>query len=209
MSTAQVETPPPKTSAGRKVARVAFYIGIALVVFVGGVLAIAATKPDDLHVERNALVSASPGVVFAIINDLHRWNEWSPYDKLDPNMKKTHKGAEAGPGASYEWNGNDNVGEGRLTIVDSKPGELVAMKLEFTRPFNCQNTVNFKLEPTDGGTRVHWIMDGKTNFFCKVMSVFISMDEMCGAQFEEGLASLNNVAKADEAKAQKPGAETE
>lgn len=209
MSTTQVETPPPKTSVGRKVARVVLYIGIALVVFVGGVLAIAATKPDDLHVERSALVSAPPPVVFAIINDLHRWSEWSPYEKYDPNMKKAIKGPDAGPGATYEWNGNDNVGEGKLTIAASKPDEIITMKLEFTRPFNCQNDVNFKLEPTDGGTRVRWIMDGKTNFFCKVMSVFISMDEMCGAQFEEGLANLNTLAKADEAKASDVKTETQ
>src|SRR5688500_17285242 len=108
MSTTQVETRPTKVTFGRKVARVALYLGIALVVFVGGVLAIAATKPDALHVERNALISASPDVVFAIINDLSRWSEWSPYNKYDPSMKKTFKGPDAGAGASFAWNGNDN-----------------------------------------------------------------------------------------------------
>lgn len=209
MATTQVETPPAKPTLGRKIARVALYLGIALVVFVGGVLAIAATKSDDLHVERSALISASPSVVFAIITDLHRWSEWSPYDKYDPNMKKTIKGAESGTGAIYEWNGNDNVGEGRLTIAEARPNELVAMKLEFIRPFEGLNDVKYKIEPTEGGSRVSWIMDGKMNYFCKVMSVFISMEKMCGADFEAGLANLNNVAKADEAKAQKSESESE
>lgn len=176
------------------------YLGFGLFVLIGGVLAVAATKPDDLHVARTALVSAPPDEVFAIINDLHQWGKWSPYDKYDPQMKKVLKGADSGPGAIYEWNGNDNVGEGRLTIMESKPAELVKMKLEFSRPFECTNEVNFKLEPTDGGTRVSWIMDGKNTFFSKVISVFISMDGMVGSQFEEGLENLNKLVKSSAGK---------
>ena len=106
-------------------------------------------------------------------------------------MKKTFEGPSSGPGAIYAWNGNNEVGEGRMTIVESKPGELVTMKLEFSRPFKCTNEVNFKLEPSGGGTRVSWIMDGKNNFMTKAMSLFMNMDKMVGKDFEQGLANLN------------------
>ena len=110
-------------------------------------------------------------------------------------MKKTFEGPSSGPGASYAWNGNNAVGEGRLTIVESKPAELITMKLEFSRPFKCTNEVNFKLEPSPGGTRVSWIMDGKNNFMTKAMSLFMNMDKMVGKDFEQGLANLSGVAQ--------------
>jgi hypothetical protein len=112
-------------------------------------------------------------------------------------MKKSFEGPSAGAGASYAWNGNNQAGEGVLTIVESKPGELVAMDLKFTRPFACHNQVNFKLVPTESGTRVSWIMDGKNSFVGKAFSTFMNMDKMVGAQFEEGLANLNASAQAE------------
>ena len=174
------------------------YITIAVVVvllFVA-LLIFIATRSDTLHVERSAQINAPAEVVFAIINDLHQWSLWSPYDKRDPHMQKTFEGAPVGPGASYAWNGNKEVGAGRLTIVESTPGELVTMQLEFTRPFACQNRVDFKLVPTAGGTRVSWIMEGKNNFISKAMSLIINMDKMVGTDFEQGLANLNAVAQA-------------
>jgi uncharacterized protein YndB with AHSA1/START domain len=173
------------------------YITIAIVVgllFLALVIFIA-TRSDTLHVERSALINAPADVVFAIINDLHQWILWSPYDKRDPHMQKTFEGAPVGPGASYAWNGNKEVGEGRLTIVDCTPGELVTMQLEFTRPFACQNRVDFKLVPTADGTRVSWIMEGKNNFISKAMSLIINMDKVVGTDFEQGLANLNSVAQ--------------
>ncbi len=139
-------------------------------------------------------------MIFSIINDLHQWGLWSPYDKRDPNMKKTFDGPRSGPGAVYSWNGNNDVGEGRLTITGSKPGELVSMKLEFSRPFKATNDVNFKLEPSQGGTRVSWIMDGKHNFVMKAMSLFMNMDQMVGKDFEQGLANLSAMAHAEAVK---------
>lgn len=174
------------------------YVTIAIVVvllFVALVIFIA-TRSNTLHVERSALINAPADVVFGIINDLHQWSLWSPYDKRDPNMQKTFEGAPVGPGASYAWNGNKEVGEGRLTIVDCTPGELVTMRLEFTRPFACQNRVDFKLVPAADGTRVSWIMEGKNNFISKAMSLIINMDKMVGTDFEQGLANLNSVAQA-------------
>jgi hypothetical protein len=173
-------------------------IGIILAIAVVIVAAVAyiATRPEDFRVERSALIDAPSEVVFSIINDLHQWSRWSPYDKYDPNMKKTYEGPSTGPGSSYAWNGNNHVGEGRLTIVATKPGELVTMKLEFSRPFKCTNQVNFKLAASGRGTRVSWIMDGKYTFVAKAMKLFMDMDKMVGNDFEQGLANLNAVAQA-------------
>jgi len=181
---------------------VAIIIGIGVVVLVIALaLAFIATRPADFRIERSAQIDAPRDVIFSIINDLHQWSQWSPYDKRDPNMKKTHEGPSSGPGAIYTWNGNNQVGEGRLTIVKSKPGELVSMKLEFSRPFKCSNEVNFKLALSEGGTRVSWIMDGKNNFMAKAMSLFMNMDKMAGKDFEQGLVNLNRVAQATSVKA--------
>ena len=169
-------------------------IGIIVILIVALLLFIV-TRSDKMHIERTAQINAPADVVFAIINDLHQWGLWSPYDKRDPQMQKTYEGAPTGPGSSYAWNGNKDVGEGHLTIVDSKPGELVTMQLEFTRPFACQNRVDFKLVPVTGGTQVSWIMEGKNTFFSKAMSLFISMDKMVGTDFEQGLVNLNAVAE--------------
>ena len=178
------------------------FIGIGVVVLlIIAALAFIATRPADFRIERSAQVDAPRDVVFSVINDLRRWSEWSPYDKRDPNMKKTFEGASSGPGAIYTWGGNNQVGQGRMTIVASKPGELVSMKLEFSRPFKCTNEVNFKLAPSGGGTRVNWIMDGKNNFMTKAISLFMNMDKMVGKDFEQGLVNLNSVAQAASSKA--------
>jgi hypothetical protein len=174
----------------------ALYIGIGVAVFLVAFIAFIASRPTDYRVERSATVNASPDTVFAIINDLHQWGLWSPYDGRDPNMKKTYSGPDAGPGAGYAWNGNKDVGEGKLTIVSCKPGELVTMKLEFTRPFVCTNEVNFKIQPVAGGSRVSWIMDGKNNFMSKTAGLFINMDKMIGTDFEKGLENLGRVVQA-------------
>jgi hypothetical protein len=175
----------------------AISIGIVVVVLIIAAIAFIATRPSNSRIQRSAQINAPADVVFSIINDLRRWAEWSPYDKRDPNMKKTFEGPSAGPGAIYIWNGNSQVGEGRLTIVESKPGELVSMRLEFSRPFKGNNEVNFKIVPSDGGTRVSWIMDGKNTFMTKFMSIFMDMDKMVGTDFEHGLANLNNVAQTE------------
>jgi uncharacterized protein YndB with AHSA1/START domain len=174
----------------------AISIRIAVLVLIIAAVAFIATRPASFRYQRSANVSAPPHSVFAIINDLHQWSRWSPYDKRDPNMKKSFGGPSEGPGASYTWNGNNQVGEGRLTIEESKPGELVRMKLEFSRPFKATNEVNFVLVPSEGGTRVSWIMDGKKNFMSKAMSLVMDMDKMVGTDFEQGLANLNTVAQA-------------
>jgi carbon monoxide dehydrogenase subunit G len=178
-------------------------IGIGVVVLILlGLVAYVATRPTDFRIERSAQVSAPREVVFGIINDFRQWGRWSPFDKRDPNMKKNFEGPASGPGAIYTWNGNSEAGEGRMTIVESKPGELISMKLEFSRPFKASNVVNFKLAPSEGGTRVSWIMDGKHNFVMKAMSLFMDMDKMVGKDFEQGLVNLNSVAQATTINAQ-------
>lgn len=174
-------------------------IGVVVLLMIAA-LAFMATRPADFRIERSAQVDASRNVVFSIINDLRRWGEWSPYEKRDPNMKRIFEGPSSGPGAIYTWSGNNQVGEGRMTIVESRPGELVSMELEFSRPFKSTNEVNFELTASEGGTRVTWIMDGKNNFRTKAMSLFMNMDEMVGKDFEQGLANLNRVAWAESLK---------
>ena len=174
-----------------------WYFVIGAVVVIGLLLAYVATRPDSFRVQRSAVVEAPPEEVFEIINDLTQWGRWSPYDGRDPQMQKEYFGPKSGVGAQYAWNGNNQVGAGKMTIIESKPGELVGMKLEFSRPFKCCNDVNFTLEPVSRGTKVSWIMDGKNTFFSKAMSLVMSMDKMCGPDFEKGLASLNEVAKAE------------
>lgn len=168
-------------------------IGV-VVVLVGGLLAFAASKPSGFHYERSAQVDSPPEAVFPIINDLHNWDRWSPWEKRDPKMKKTHSGAESGPGAVYEWEGNGQVGAGRMTVMKVDPPRLVNMKLEFFKPFVGTNDVNFHVVPSGTGSKVTWAMDGKSAFPVKVMSIFMDMDKMIGRDFEEGLSNLNAVA---------------
>jgi hypothetical protein len=172
-------------------------IGIGVLLLVVAVLVFIVTRPGNLHVERSAQINARPAVVFSIINDFQHWHEWSPFDKHDPNMKTTISTPSAGPGAVYTWSGNDEVGEGSMMLLESKPDELVSIDLEFTRPFAAKNQVKFKLTPVGDGTEVTWILDGKNNFIAKAMSVFMDMDAMLGKDFDEGLANLNAVAQAE------------
>jgi hypothetical protein len=179
----------------------ATYAGIAAVVLIGALLALIVSRPNEYRVERTAVIDAPPEVVFPLINNLQNFGLWSPYDKRDPNMQRTFSGPAAGPGAAYAWNGNNDVGEGRLTIMKSVLNELVEMKLEFVRPFKCTNQVHFPLERVDGGTRVSWIMDARNNFMSKAMSLVMNMDKMIGDDFAQGLVNLNHVAREEAGKA--------
>lgn len=172
-------------------------IGIALGVAVVGLLAFIVSRPAAFRVERAAQLGAPPGVVFGLINDLHRWALWSPWEKMDPSSQKTFSGSPAGAGAIYDWAGNDKVGEGRMTILSATPKERVQLKLEFLKPFQATNDVQFLLKPTEGGTQVRWVMTGENGFLGKAISVFMDMDKMVGKDFEAGLAELRRVAEAE------------
>ncbi len=169
---------------------------ITLAVIVVIFVIVAALQPADYRVTRSASVAAPSGVVFAQVNDLHKWESWSPWEKLDPAMKRVHEGAPAGTGAVYAWAGNSKVGEGRMTITESRPNELIRMKLEFIKPFASTCTTEFALKPESDQTAVTWIMTGKKDFISKAMCLFMSMDKMIGGDFEKGLANLKSLSEA-------------
>ena len=170
---------------------------LVLVVLVGAAAAYVATRPDAYHVERSASIEAPAATVFAQIDDLSVWKEWSPWEKKDPAMKRTVSATPSGVGATYAWEGNKEVGKGKMTITSSLPGEKVGEKLEFIEPFQSQADITFKLAAeTPTTTKVTWAMDGKHNFISKAFSVVKPMDGMIGKDFEEGLAGLKKVAEA-------------
>jgi uncharacterized protein YndB with AHSA1/START domain len=181
------------------------FIAIALAVAIGAALIYAATAPDTFVISRAALIEAPPERIFPLINDLHAQSQWSPFEK-DPNMKRVHSGAPAGKGAIYEWDGNRQVGAGRIAITDSLPPSRVSLALDMSRPFEAHNKVDFVLEPdgaaandtrtkvsTKVSTKVTWAMQGRQPFMAKLMSLFINCDKMVGREFEQGLAKLKAI----------------
>lgn len=159
------------------------------------VLVLAMLKPDSFRVERSTTISAPPEKVFALIQDFHQWGQWSPWEKIDPEMKRTHSGAESGPGAVYAWDGNDQVGNGRMEIIEAASPSKVSIQLDFLKPFEAHNTAEFTLAPEGDGTQVTWAMFGPNLFVGKVMQVFMSMDSMMGKDFETGLANMKAAAE--------------
>jgi carbon monoxide dehydrogenase subunit G len=170
-------------------------IVIVVVALIAGVLIFAATKPDTFRVERAASIKAPPEKIFALINDFQRWGAWSPWEKKDPAMKRTFGPVTSGKGAMYAWEGNKDVGQGRMEIVESVPPSKVSLKLDFVKPFEAHNLVEFALEPKGDATNVTWSMQGDTPYFAKIIHVFINMDSMVGKDFEAGLANLKAAAE--------------
>jgi uncharacterized protein YndB with AHSA1/START domain len=168
---------------------------LVLVVLVVAVLGFAATKPDTLRVERSTSINAPAGRIFPLISDFHQWSSWSPYEKRDPAMQRTFSGAPSGKGAIYEWNGNSDVGSGRMEIVDAPAPSKVVIKLDFITPFEGHNMAEFVLTPAGNATNVTWSMQGPNQFIGKVMSVFIDMDDMIGTDFAAGLANLKTISE--------------
>lgn len=166
-----------------------------LAVAIVGVLVAASTKPDDFRIQRSASITAPPEKIFPLINDFRAFGSWSPYEKLDPAMKRSYTGAAAGKGAVYAWEGDGQAGAGRMEITESASPSRIALNLDFTKPFEAHNIVEFTLEPRGGATIVTWAMHGPTPFLAKVMHVFINFDRMVGADFETGLANLKTLAE--------------
>jgi hypothetical protein len=163
---------------------------VAIIFFV-----VIAGRPDEFIVSRWTKISASPEKVFPHVNDFHKWEAWSPWAKLDPACKNSFDGASAGVGAGFAWAGNKKVGEGRMTILESRPGDLIRIKLEFLKPFKATNAAGFTFKPEDNQTVVTWSMSGKSNFFFKVFGLFMNCDNMVGKDFEKGLATMKSVAE--------------
>ena len=171
------------------------WIAAVIVVVIAGVLAYAATQPDTFRVQRSASIKAPPDKVFAMISDLEAWAAWSPYEKKDPAMKRTFGAITAGKGATYAWQGDSNVGEGRMEIVEAAPPNKLVIKLDFLKPFEAHNTAEFTLEPKGEGTLVTWAIYGPSAYVTKVMGLFFNIDAMIGRDFEAGLADLKTAAE--------------
>lgn len=168
-----------------------------LVIGVAGILGYAATQPDTFRIERAAEIQAPPEKIYAILSDFRRSPEWSPFEKTDPDMKRTFSGAERGKGAIYEWDGNSEAGAGRIEIVEAAEPSKLVLSLDFVRPMEGHNTVEYTLAPEGNTTSVTWAMHGPLPFVSKVMCVFFDMDEMVGGMFEQGLANLKKLAETE------------
>jgi hypothetical protein len=169
-------------------------IVIVVIVLVAAVVAIAMTKPDSFRVERRTSIKSSSNKIFPLIDDFHNWSSWSPWERMDPAMRRTHSGAASGKGAIYEWEGNSKVGKGRMEILEASPSKVI-IKLDFLKPFEGHNVAEFTFEPQSDSTSVTWAMYGPAPFFSKVMQVFMSMDKMIVKDFDSGLANLKAIAE--------------
>jgi hypothetical protein len=169
-------------------------IAIAAIIVV--FLIIVAMQPGEFRVTRSADVAAPQAAVFDQVNDLHKFEKWNPWGKIDPAMKVSYEGAAAGVGSVYKWAGNKEVGEGQMTITESRPSDLVRIKLEFFKPFASVADTEFTFKPQGHQTAVTWSMSGKNNFIAKAMCLFMSMDKMIGGQFENGLADMKTIVEA-------------
>jgi hypothetical protein len=154
---------------------------------------IVALQPASFRISRSAAVSAPPQMVFEQVNDFHKWEAWNPWGKIDPAMKHGYDGPASGPGAVYSWAGNKEVGEGRMTIIESRPNDLVRVKLDFFKPFAATNMAEFTFKPEGNTTLVTWSMSGDKNFMAKAVHLFMNMDKMIGEQFDKGLASMKAI----------------
>jgi hypothetical protein len=168
---------------------------IAVLVLIAAVLILAAMRPHSFRVQRATSIGAAPDRIFPLINDFKHWSSWSPYERKDPAMQRTFTGEQSGKGAVYEWDGNSQVGKGRMQITDVSVPSRVTIKLDMIKPMEGHNIVNFTLEPRGGATQVTWAMRGSCAYMAKVMGLFLDMDKMIGKDFESGLANLKTQAE--------------
>lgn len=163
---------------------------LVLVGIVVLILVVASTRPSTFRVVRTATIDAPPEKIFPLLNDFRGWASWSPWERMDPAMERNHSGAASGVGAKYHWRGNKKVGEGSMEILESAPPLRLKLRLDFIKPFEGHNQIEFTLAPTGSGTTVAWDMHGPANLMTKVMGLFMSMDKMIGKDFEAGLENL-------------------
>ncbi len=171
------------------IAVIAVVLGLAIAI----VLIIAATKPNSFSVQRATLVKAPAEEIYPFINDFHQWGSWSPYEHKDPAMKRTYSGAASGKGAVYAWDGDRNVGSGRMEILDASTPAKIVIKLDFFTPFEGHNTAEFTMLPQGNATNLTWLMHGPAPFMAKIMHMFMNIDRMVGKDFEIGLANLKRL----------------
>lgn len=175
--------------------KILLIVAAVLAAFVAALFIYASTKPDMLRFSRSTLVEAPPEKIYLLLEDFHRWTEWSPYEHRDPDMKRTFGGAEKGEGATYAWEGNGSIGSGRMEILEVTPPSRILIQLDFIAPMEAHNMAIFTMEPEGGATLVTWTMEGEANIFSKVAGIFIDMDKMVGSDFEAGLAKLKAAAE--------------
>jgi len=169
---------------------------LALVLLLTILAVVVAMQPDEFQVQRSATVSAVPAAVFAQVNDFHHWQAWSPWAKLDPAAQTTFDGSPTGAGAVFVWSGNDEIGEGRMTLTESRPSDLIRIKIDFVRPMEGSNDIEFAFEPVGDATAVTWTLSARHGFVEKAFCLFLNVDKMIGGDFERGLANLKAVAEA-------------
>ena len=170
-------------------------IATVLALLIAAILIYAATKPDSFRIERSTTIKAPSEKVFALINDYKQWEAWSPWEKIDPALKRTYSGAASGVGAIYEWSGNKDIGQGRMEIVESTPSTKVSLKLDFITPFEAHNMVDFTLTQQGDTTTITQAMYGPSPYMSKLMTIFFSMEKMVGGKYEEGLANIKAIAE--------------
>jgi len=168
-------------------------LAIIVVVFV----VVVSLQPTDFRIARSATIAAPPATIFGHVNDVHKFQVWSPWAKIDPNSKIVYEGPQEGTGAKFNWAGNKEVGEGAMTVTDSRPSDLVQFRLDFKKPFEATNTAEFTFKPDGDRTVVTWAMSGKNNFMFKAVGLFMDCDKMVGEKFEKGLADLKTLAEAE------------
>ena len=166
---------------------------IAVVAFLGGVLLFAASRPDSFRIERSATIKAPPEKLYAQVNDLKAWTAWSPWERIDPALKRTYSGPQSGKGAAYAWEGNKDVGVGRMEITDAVSASTITIKLDFLKPFEAHNTAEFSFSRQGEATTVTWAMYGPSPYLSKLVGLVFNMDRMVGGQFETGLANLKSI----------------
>jgi uncharacterized protein YndB with AHSA1/START domain len=188
----------PNAVAKKPVGSLLFKILLALIVIVGALAAYVSTKPNEFRVERSATIAASPEAVFEHVNDFRKWEAWSPWAKLDPKAKNSFEGMESGKGAVFKWDGNDKVGEGAMTIVDSVPPDHLQIRLDFEKPMKDTSTVDFTFQPVGDETKVTWAMSGRyQNFAGKAFCTLFNMQKMIGDKFDEGLAAMKKTVEGE------------
>jgi hypothetical protein len=168
-------------------------IAIAVAVPVAGILLFAASRPDAFRIERSATIKAPPEKIYAQVNDLRAWTAWSPWERIDPALKRSYSGPQAGKGAAYAWEGNKDVGSGRMEITDAVPAAKITIKLDFLKPFEAHNTAEFAFTRQGDATTVTWAMYGPSPYLSKLIGLVFNMDRMVGGQFETGLANLKSI----------------
>ena len=168
---------------------------LVVALILGGILILAATRPDHFRVQRATLVQAPADRIYPLISDLRQFNTWNPYEKKDPNIVGAYSGPASGAGAAYAFTGNKDVGKGAIKITSATP-EVVRMDLVMLEPFKADNRVEFRIEPAGSATKVTWQLEGKSPFIAKVVQLFLDMDSMVGKDFEAGLAGLKRLAEA-------------